>query len=77
MAFRSVSLIILPTVIDKPGLYVTRINEVVEIESVGKNAYGARGRYSNGVYESWDISGRILPYSKTDNDIVRKYESKV
>lgn len=58
----------LPTIISKPGYFITRCGEVVEIESIDR--WMAKGKYDNGVVETWDISGRLLPSVESQNDIM-------
>lgn len=67
-------LVILPTVIDKAGRYVTRRGETVVVDSVSRRyraEFGCDGRYDNGVSEAWHKSGRLLAGTETANDIVR------
>ena len=58
-----------PVIITEPGQYVTRSGEVVVIED-GSDFHWKRGRYPNGVRESWHRSGRIFSGQETPNDIV-------
>jgi len=64
---RHASHIVLPTIITGPGEYRTRCGETVTIDTVGRFA---TGRYSDGVPETWDVSGRLLPFNESKNDIV-------
>jgi hypothetical protein len=67
---RRVSFIVQPTIITRPGNYRTRGGEVVTIENIGRGAYAAQGHYPNGTNERWDICGRVLPFSLSQNDIL-------
>ena len=61
-----------PRIIVGPGQYVTRSGEIVTVKSMlTRRFYGAAGHYPNGTQEMWDVSGRILPLTETDNDVVR------
>lgn len=71
-----------PKIIDAPGQYRTRGGEVVTIDRLGimekwapnfiiPNGW-AHGHYLNGIPETWDVSGRVLPFSLSDNDIMEK-----
>lgn len=68
----STALIVLPTIIDRAGKYITRGGESVVIEkvSIGQN-FGCRGFYSDGVQEGWHKSGRLYFGQQSKNDIVR------
>lgn len=65
----------LPTIINSPGKYQTRCGETVTINRISKSRLGgpewAHGHYENGTPESWDISGRLLPFSLSANDVVK------
>ena len=63
---------LLPTIITGPGRYITRCGEVVTIDFVVpmKCFYSAHGNYANGVKERWDRTGRLLPSTLSDNDVV-------
>ncbi len=65
---RLATLIALPVVISATGQYVTRRGEVVTIAHIHKG--WADGRHSDGTPEKWDVSGRLLPFSESQNDIV-------
>lgn len=65
---RLTNLIALPTVIIATGQYVTRCGDVVTIAHINKG--WADGRHSNGIPEKWDVSGRLLPFSQSQNDII-------
>lgn len=67
------SLVPLPVVIDKPGPYLTRSGEAVEITAVGAaNAFSCFGYYPNKVAsDKWHRSGRLYFGTESDNDIVR------
>lgn len=80
---RMAELLSLPTVIVAPGQYQTRCGETVTIDRVGRSASlpwwemdptsgWAFGHYDTGIPESWDVSGRVLPFSLSDNDILGK-----
>lgn len=77
---RLASHVALPTIITEPGEYVTRCDEVVTVTDIEK-LYGhvpqrGYGHYHNDAQtlESWDISGRLLPHSLSDNDIVGPFQ---
>jgi len=59
-----------PQVITEPGVYNTRGGETVAVEQIGK--YWATGHYGNGIRETWDFGGRLLPHSESPHDIVAK-----
>lgn len=60
-----------PAVVTRPGEYLTRGGEVVVVESVEpRGPYGVRGRYRDGVKDTWDMTGRLLPGTLSQNDIV-------
>lgn len=61
-------------IIDTPGKYKTRCGEVVQIETVSRRHYGfhCHGKYSCGIPECWNDRGRVLPFSKSANDIIEK-----
>ena len=64
----------LPRVVTGPGKYVTRGGAVVNIDRLGGyNNFKAYGSYPNGTAEMWYVSGRVLPYSLSENDIVRAF----
>jgi len=64
-------LVAAPTIIDKPGQYVTRCGETVSIHRVSaKHDFGCRGTYQNGIAEGWHRSGRIMACRETANDVV-------
>ena len=65
----------MPTIVDAVGKYLTRCGETVTItyihESRGKYGWKmAHGHYDNGTPESWEVCGRLLEISESDNDIV-------
>lgn len=65
----------LPTIIDKPGAYITRSGEAVTVHAIqARDLFGCVGTYSNGVAESWHKSGRHFPATETQNDIVSHAE---
>lgn len=68
------SLVLLPTIIDGPGLYRTRGGETVRIiESSTRHAFACNGHYvCDGVYDKWHKSGRLYFEILSDNDIVQK-----
>lgn len=69
---RFVQHIILPTIVTRPGRYVTRCGEVVTVERITTGLHAsAYGYYSNGIEERWDACGRLLPHSLSKNDIVQ------
>lgn len=57
-----------PTIIVKQGEYVTRCGEHVMVVSIDRG--WASGHYADGTIERWDISGRLLPFTESRNDIV-------
>lgn len=59
-----------PVVIDKDGKYITRSGEIVTIEKCSENFHWKKGRYSNGIEETWHRSGRIFSGRETSNDII-------
>ena len=64
--------ITLPTVIEKPGQYVTRGGEVVTIDAVSsRHDFNCKGRYSDGIRDGWHKSGRLYFGTLSQNDIVR------
>lgn len=65
-------LVLLPTIITKPGKYLTRNGETVVVWEIStKHDLGCIGHYyQNGLPESWHKSGRIYATSETANDIV-------
>lgn len=72
---RHASHVTLPTVIDSPGEYKTRGGMLAVITSV--NLGRAVGYYKDcGIRESWDISGRTLPFTENRNDIVGRLETR-
>jgi hypothetical protein len=65
-------LVVLPTIIDGPGRYVTRCGEAVEVTNV-TNYHYKRGRYlACGTPEIWHNSGRIFAGQLSNNDIISK-----
>jgi len=67
-------LVLLPTVIDGPGVYETRAGETVVIhDSSPRHCFGCCGTYASGVAESWHRSGRVFASRETQNDIVKKH----
>ncbi len=85
---RLAELVSLPTVITAPGRYRTRAGEIVTIDRVGRpehlsfadvdpRAGLADGHYPNGVTEVWDVSGRLLPFSQSDNDIIHRFRASI
>jgi len=68
------SLVPLPVLIAAPGEYITRSGEKVTVSFASlKHDFGCRGRYENGVSESWHKSGRILFTTETNNDIISPF----
>jgi len=66
-------LVTLVTVIDAPGLYVTRAGVTVSLSSVSsRHDFGNLGSYPNGTAEGWHRSGRLYAGTQCQNDIVRK-----
>jgi len=64
-------LVTVSTVINAPGMYVTRCGEVVTIHAVSsRHDFGCHGAYPNGTAESWHRSGRLFASQETTNDIV-------
>lgn len=69
-------LVLLPTVIDGAGKYVTRCGESAEIaQSSHKHDFGCIGTYSNGTTERWHKSGRLFASRETANDVVAGHGS--
>jgi hypothetical protein len=64
----------LPIIIKAPGRYKTRGGEIVTVDRIVRGSYGAHGHYENGTPERWDVNGRTLPFSESNNDIVGKDE---
>ncbi len=62
----------LPTIITGPGKYRTRCGEIVTIDSEWRGS--AKGRYEGDIQESWDISGRLLRWTLSSNDIIQKLQ---
>lgn len=68
-----VSFILMPTIIDSPGDYITRGGEVVQVMEVSsRHDFKCRGEYSNGIPEGWHKTGRIYFGQFSDNDIIKK-----
>lgn len=68
--------VVLPTVIDGPGQYVTRCGEIVEIsQASNRHDFGCAGAYSNSVGERWHKSGRLFASRETVNDVVARHSS--
>lgn len=66
-----VPLITKPTVITKPGQYMTRGGAVVTVEVVSRRPdFGCTGHYENGIHEGWHKSGRLYAGMESSNDIV-------
>lgn len=66
-------LVVLPVVIDEPGLYRTRSGEDVVVTTASmRNRHACHGRYSCGIPESWHRSGRLYFGQLSGNDIVAK-----
>lgn len=64
-----------PQIITKPGEYLTRCGEIVTIKGISekRGSLGwqmAWGSYADGINESWEVCGAILPSQQTQNDIV-------
>ncbi len=72
---RQASHVALPTVITGAGKYKTRGGETVVVESLTR--WTAYGHYPNGVRERWDKSGRTLPFTENQNDIVETEHTDV
>lgn len=67
------SLVMLPIVIDVPGQYITRCNEIATIRAVSTwHDFGCVGRYASGTADAWHKSGRLHFWSLSDNDIMGK-----
>jgi hypothetical protein len=62
--------VVLPTVITVPGDYRTRCGEMVHVKSVHQQGWAAGNYAVCGIPDVWDVSGRILRYSLSNNDIV-------
>lgn len=64
----------LPDLVIGVGYYKTRRGETVHINRLhgGVSNHYCEGCYSDGTSEAWDKSGRLLPFSLSDNDIVEK-----
>jgi hypothetical protein len=76
---RLYAFVVLPTIIDGPGEYITRSGECICVTDIIMGPLGlphsAKGIYQwIAVHETWDISGRILPSTLTPNDIVSKVD---
>ena len=71
------SLIVLPSVVDAPGRYLTRAGEVVSVEKItrGRGGFNCEGHYASGQAERWHRSGRLYFGVLSDNDIVRAVEA--
>lgn len=71
------SLIVLPTIVDAPGRYLTRAGEVVSVERLtrGFGGFGCEGHYPSGQAERWHRSGRLYFGALSDNDVVRFVEA--
>ena len=70
---RLANLVSLPSIIKSPGQYRTRCGDTVTVTrlSTGLSGGWAFGYYDGSlIQESWDVSGRILPFTPTQNDIV-------
>lgn len=68
-------LVTLPTVITRPGSYVTRCGEIVSIKTATtSHVFGCHGIYSTGQRDSWHRSGRLFAGMESANDIVRPAE---
>lgn len=59
------------TIIAAPGLYRTRCGELVTINSL-VGYWRSYGVYPDGTREMWDVSGRLLPWSLSKNDVVAR-----
>lgn len=67
------SLVVMPTLIDAPGAYITRCGERVEVKVASpRSKFECAGFYANGVRESWHRSGRLYFGQECANDIVSK-----
>jgi len=69
----------MPRVIAAPGKYRTRCGEIVEVFHIAQKRSPYGWHYAWGEYpdetktkEGWEVSGRILPHTETDNDIIEK-----
>jgi len=59
----------LPHFVTAPGEYLTRCGEKVTVTKVYKRfAYGFYNKPQ--IRESWNLNGRILLWTETDNDII-------
>lgn len=68
-------LVLLPTIITKPGVYETRAGEKVQILVCRRDGFGCFGIYSSGIHERFHQSGRIFATSESTNDIVKLFET--
>ena len=61
-----------PTIVNKPGVYVTRCGETVLVTEVGRSikCRDCEGVYNNGIKESWNSTGRLYTGLLSQNDIV-------
>jgi hypothetical protein len=67
------SLVTLPTIIDAPGVYLTRGGAEVIIHTVTtRHSFGCVGTYADGIEDGWHKSGRVLCTLKTSIDIISK-----
>lgn len=72
---RNANHVVLPTIIDEPGRYLTRNGEIVVIAKIDRSygaSYAAHGSYPNKVEDRWDVSGRLYPSMLSNNDIIQK-----
>ncbi len=67
---------LMPRVIVAPGRYVTRRGETVTVDFVSSSfpppVFSAEGSYGDGIAEMWHVSGRVLPFTESRNDIVAR-----
>jgi hypothetical protein len=66
-------LVALPVLVDQPGLYRTRVGDVVRIDEVSRaHDFGCLGSYASGIRENWHHSGRLYASVECGNDILQR-----
>src|ERR1700730_2147777 len=73
VASLEVALLVLPVVVDGPGIYRTRAGAQVKIFSISvRGAYRCHGEHDCGTQDRGSVSGRLFPFVDSDHDLVQK-----